>query len=202
MSAELASFVELASPNHGVFSPERQSLLAARILAGERHAENELAHVFERQVLRLMRARTRDVEAARDLTQDTLLAVLLALRAGQLREGEKLAAYVQGTARNILNRFFRSRMRMPVPLSAELAVGDSERDLVSAERTRLLFASLASVSRTDRQIVYWSLVDGLTPGEIADRLGMSAEVVRCRKCRALKRIAERLRFRIGLLPGE
>jgi RNA polymerase sigma-70 factor (ECF subfamily) len=176
------------------------SQLAERIQAGERLAEDELARVFHTPVLVMMRSRTRDPEMARDLTQETLLAVLQALRAGHLRESEKLAAYVQGTSRNILNHFYRSRRRMFVPLSAEMAVGDSVVDLEKAERTRVVAGALGSLSPLDRHIVHLTMVEGLTPVEIAARVGLSSEAVRCRKCRALKRMAERIRPRTR--PGQ
>jgi hypothetical protein len=49
--------------------------------------------VFSDRIALLVRMRTRDPEAARDLTQEVLLAVMLALRNWHLREGERLAAF-------------------------------------------------------------------------------------------------------------
>ena len=66
--------------------------------------------------------RTRDREFARDLAQDVLMHVLTALRDGQLRDQERLAAFVYGTARNVMNNYLRTgRQRRTEPLDPEFA---------------------------------------------------------------------------------
>ena len=57
--------------------------LVARIRAGDCLAEDELINTYRRGVLVIATARTRDREAARDLAQEVLIAVLKALREGQ-----------------------------------------------------------------------------------------------------------------------
>jgi RNA polymerase sigma-70 factor (ECF subfamily) len=54
---------------------------------------------------------------------------------------------------------------------------------------------LKQLDPTDRRILLLTLVEGLKPAEIADRLGLSAEVVRARKSRAVKKIVESTRTR-------
>jgi RNA polymerase sigma factor (sigma-70 family) len=51
---------------------------------------------------------------------------------------------------------------------------------------------VARLPRQDQQVLFLSLAEGLKPGEIAARLGLSAEVVRQQKSRALKRLKEML----------
>src|SRR5579862_4902891 len=92
-------------------SLERQIALAERTLAGDREAESELVRVFSPRVFALLCARTRDREASRDLLQDVFIALLSALRQGQLREADKLSAFVLGIARNIANSHLRARIR-------------------------------------------------------------------------------------------
>ncbi len=99
---------------HGArLTPQQQSTLVERIRRREAPAEEELVHLFSNRVAFLVRTRTRDPEAARDLTQEVLLAVVLALRNGHLREAERLAAFVYGTARNVINNYLRTRSRSP-----------------------------------------------------------------------------------------
>jgi DNA-directed RNA polymerase specialized sigma24 family protein len=93
---------------------ERLRRLVERIAAGEPAAEAELAERFDRRVRAMMAVRTRDRDAAQDLAQETLIAVLGALRQGQLREAERLPAFVHGTARNVLNNYFRRRQQQPL----------------------------------------------------------------------------------------
>ena len=52
--------------------------------------------------------------------------------------------------------------------------------------------ALTGLNRSDKGILLMTLVDGLKPGEIAYRLGLTAEVVRARKSRALKRVIDRV----------
>jgi RNA polymerase sigma-70 factor (ECF subfamily) len=184
---------------HGL-SPEGQAQLAARVRQGETAAEEELVVFFQPRVLMMMRARTRDREAARDLAQETLVAVVVALRAGQLREAERLAAFVHGTARNVVNNFFRSRGPQAVPIAPEHAVADPTDTLETAERTDHVRSALARLEPTDRRILLLTLLEGLKPGEIAERLGLGSEVVRARKSRAVRKVADHLKSRHGLLP--
>jgi RNA polymerase sigma factor (sigma-70 family) len=61
------------------------------------------------------------------------------------------------------------------------------------ERTKALRSALDEMGRDDRQVLMLTLVEGLKSGEIADRLGLSPDVVRTRKARAIKRLTERLK---------
>lgn len=169
--------------------------LVERIAAGERAAEAELAERFDRRVNVMMAVRTRDREAARDLAQETLIAVLSSLRKGQLRDPERLAAFVYGTARNVLNNHFRQRQQRPaaVELTPDVASFLPEDELEGAERTRALREGLGQLDSDDRAVLVMTLVDDLKPGEIARRLGLSPEVVRTRKSRALKRLTDHVR---------
>jgi RNA polymerase sigma factor (sigma-70 family) len=62
-----------------------------------------------------------------------------------------------------------------------------------AERRQQVRDALKRLARDDRRILLFTLVDGLKPGEIAPRLGLTDEVVRARKSRALKRVIEFVR---------
>lgn len=143
----------------------------------------------------MVEVRTRDRELARELTQDVLMAAIAGVRAGQLRDGEKLGAFVYGITRNCINNQLRRQRRQPV----EQAIVDSDAvyDPVEAEQRReramLVRLAMRQVPEADRRVLRLTLVDGLKPGEIAARLGLSDEVVRARKSRALKRIADVVR---------
>lgn len=173
--------------------PAEQISLAARIQAGDRFAEEQLFNTYQRSVLLITTARTHDREIARDLTQEVFIVVLSALREGRLREPDKLAAFIQGTARNIINNFLRARSRHAECELGELPVegGNVVEELESAERRRMVHQEIASCSQVDQQILLWSLVDGRPLAEIAGRLGMSHEAVRARKSRLVKKITKK-----------
>ena len=167
-------------------------LLARRILAGDRSAEDELVTTYRRGVFVIAVARTRDREAAHDLTQEILIAILKALRDGQLRESTKLAAFIQGTARNLINNYLRAKAHhAEVELDDEAYSSDPVEELESLERQRLVRRELQSFSITDQQILLLSLVDGHSLAEVAQRLNLSHDAVRARKSRAVKKITKK-----------
>lgn len=63
--------------------------LVARLASGDELAEAALAEMFSPRIRAMMLARVRDPELARDLAQDALMALLQALRHGQLRDHER-----------------------------------------------------------------------------------------------------------------
>ena len=166
--------------------------LAQRILEGDHSAEEELVNTYRRGVLVIATLRTRDADAARDLTQETLIAVLTALRKGQLREPGKLAGFIQGTARNIINNYLESRTRRAeCELNPEEVSADPIEDLELAERRRIVRRELTAYGPLDQQILLLSLVDGHSLAEVAQRLNMSHDAVRARKSRMVRRIVKK-----------
>ena len=180
-----------AAPGDGL------AALAGRISNGEREAEDELARLYSGRIRAIARVRTRNAELALELTQETLMAVITALRAGQLRDESRLTAFVYGILRNVLNNSFRSAGRQPAlePLDPARVVTLPDDPVEHAERREQVREALKRLGRDDRRILLFTLVDGLKPGEIAPRLGLTDEVVRARKSRALKRVIDFVRDR-------
>jgi RNA polymerase sigma factor (sigma-70 family) len=63
-------------------------------------------------------------------------------------------------------------------------------DIAEAERLRLVEEALERLRRQDREILQMTLVEGKKPAEIAAQLGLTSEVVRTRKLRASRKIAQ------------
>jgi RNA polymerase sigma-70 factor (ECF subfamily) len=181
--------------SRALLTPEQQSSLAERIHGHEASAEEEFVGLFSDRVRFLVLARTRDPEVARDLAQDVMLAVVSALRRGQLRDPERLAGFVYGTARNVLNNYLRTRSRLPKedPIDDALNLAQPPARVDDSERMGLVRRALAFLDSTDRRILLLTLVEGLKPGQIGAQLGMTSEVVRARKSRALKKTMERVK---------
>ena len=73
--------------------------LVRQVGAGDREAEAELCRRMGPRIRLYGLRHLRDAHAAEDLTQQVLITTLEALRAGRLREPEKLASFVLGTCR-------------------------------------------------------------------------------------------------------
>jgi RNA polymerase sigma-70 factor (ECF subfamily) len=168
--------------------------LASRIRAGDRAAENELVRIYSGRVFAMMIVRLRDRETARELTDDVLMAAVSALRRGSVNGTGKLGAFLHGIAVNLANNHIRSSGRRPrtesldakpVPPDQAVDAGDDD-DVLAARR------AIGRLPPQDQRILLLTLVDGLKPGEIASRLGLSSDVVRQRKSRALHSLREML----------
>jgi RNA polymerase sigma-70 factor (ECF subfamily) len=165
--------------------------LAERILRGDPTAETELVQQFSQRIFVMSVVRTRDREAARDLVQDILLAVITSLRKGLLHNPDKLDAYVHGTARNIIHSHLRGEAQKPeMELLRDDLLQITSHDIAEAERLRLVEEALERLRRQDREILQMTLVEGKKPTEIAAQLGLTSEVVRTRKLRASRKIAQ------------
>jgi RNA polymerase sigma factor (sigma-70 family) len=169
--------------------------LAERVRRGDSSAEEDLSLHFHPRIVAMALVRLRDPEAAREIAQEAMLAVLLALREGKLREPEKLPAFVSGTTRNLVNNHLRSLHEQPshvaldpeTPSAVNLA---TEAEL--AEQRRAVRAALERIDPRDRIILLLTLVEGMNPRDIAVRVGLSAENVRTRKMRAIRQVTEEL----------
>ena len=178
-----------------VSSPDAQSALAARLASGDAAAEEEFVLLYRPRVLCVLRARLRDWEMARELADEALMGALQALRAGRLNEPARLSAFVAGTARNVANNHLRAKMRQPrpEPLEEELPGADPVAAMEEAERLELVRRVIAGLDEIDRAVLDLTLGQGLKPGEIARRLGLSPDVVRARKSRAIRKVIEEVK---------
>ena len=183
-----------SSPSPEVRSAHQKNLVV-RVAEGDATAETELVHLFTPRIFMMGMVRIGEREAVRDLVQEVLISVICALRKQQLLDSEKLAAFVAGTARNLINNYLRKKTRRPreETLSWDLEQVVIDAELVETEQTRVLEQALRELDEDDRQLVNMILTDGLKPRQIAARLGLTAEVVRSRKLRAVRRLANLVR---------
>jgi RNA polymerase sigma-70 factor (ECF subfamily) len=162
--------------------------LVARVRAGDPEAEAELAARFGPRMRAVCLARTRQPELARDLAQDAMIALLLELRRGGLRDPDALPAFAAGIARNIVRSEHRSSTRHDVRTLDEDVVQHADED---AEVRRLdVERAVDRLPVADQQVLRLILVEGCKPADLAARLGISADAARARKLRAQRRLME------------
>ena len=162
--------------------------LVARLRAGDPDAEAELAERFGPRMRALCLARTRRPDLANDLAQDAMIALLIELRRGGLRDPHALPAFAAGIARNIVRSEHRASSRHDVqPLEVDVpqaAAEDAEVRRLDVER------ALDRLPVADQQVLRLILVEGCKPADLAVRLGISAEAARTRKLRAQRRLMD------------
>jgi RNA polymerase sigma factor (sigma-70 family) len=134
-----------------------------------------------------------NMAAAEEVAQETLTRALVAVQSGQPRDPDKLPAFVTGIARHVIADTCRDRKRtgsletLPEGAAA-LSTPDALSTLISSAEQAAVHAALARLSPEDRELMRLAFFDGLTPGDIAHRLGEPAERIRKRKSRALERL--------------
>jgi RNA polymerase sigma-70 factor (ECF subfamily) len=166
--------------------------IVERIRAGSSDAENDLAVRFLPRIRAFVGARTRNPDMVQELTQDTFLAALRALRDGRLRDEDSLSAFIYGIARNHLAEAFRRRARdrsepFPDDLDPVAPQPDAPREWCETARHEI-----EALEPTDRRLLWLIVVAGFRPDEVARQIGLSADTIRQRKSRILRRMAEKL----------
>jgi len=169
---------------------------AERIERGDPEAEEWLIQTFYGRIYALAVVRTRDREVAQDLTQEIMLAVLQALRRGNLHHRSSLPGYVYATARNCVSYYFRTRKLetgIPEQGLADRLLPDPEESFHAKERKQIVVKAISALGTSEQRILRLTLVEGLKSGEIAERLGLKSEVVRKRKSRAIQKLQKMMR---------
>jgi len=180
---------------------ERGKELVRRIQAGDPASEDEFVRIFYPRIMALASYHLRDIDTSLEITQETLLSVLQALRKSRLRDEEKLSAFVGATARNLLKNLYHKSVQAPPMVSLGLEVAPAmtpdqvpglsvEEEL---EKRSIVGAALKTLRPMDRRILFLTLSEGLNPQEIAIELGVKPEIVRNRKSRALKFIRRKVK---------
>jgi len=183
----------------GSWTPEaarENDRLVRAIEEGDREAEHAFVGRFLRPVKAMLMARSRNPDLTADLLQDVMMDAISALRRGQLREPAKLSSFVIGIARNLLNNHYRNSIRQPESLEFPDMLPDLSFDaekVEAQERETLAMDAISSLEPLDKTILQMTLVDGLKPGVIAERLSLNPDVVRQRKLRATRRVIDFVR---------
>jgi len=179
--------------------------LASRVAQGDRAAEAEVADLFHQRVKLFASVRLHGSDAAVDIAQETILAVIEALRTGRLRAPYNLPGFVLGTARNLVNNHHRKQGRAPEVLEDppdRPDETDGQWAGLDRERRDLVCKALGRLNALDRRILLLTLIEGMNPREIAPIVGLKAEVVRTRKARAVKEVAGEIEGATRLRPPD
>jgi len=134
-----------------------------------------------------------DPDSADEAVQETMARGLAALDDARLRSLDKLGAYFRGIARHVIADALRDRKRTEhLDDGARAALPSTHRDalasLISREDRASVRLALGALTESSRECLRLSFYEGLTPAEIAARLGEPAPRVRKRLSRALQHL--------------
>jgi len=164
--------------------------LALRVAGGsDPAAEAELVQRLAPRVRLYGLRHLRDASAADDLVQEALLLTLERLRAGRVRQPERLASFVFGACRLLVRNQRRGTRRRDALL--ERFAGELERQSVP-NPLRLdepkLRDCLTRLAERERSVLVLTFYAEAPAGEIAARLGLSPDNVRTVRHRAFGRL--------------
>jgi RNA polymerase sigma-70 factor (ECF subfamily) len=172
---------------------EQETGIADRIVAGDAEAERELVLRYRPLLLGMLRRRVRSQADAEDLCHEALRAALEGLRAGRLRQQERIAAYVWGIAENLARHSYRAACREPrscePPVETVTPAASPEEALLAHERARLVRSALGALSSRDRAVLGDYYLGEEAKPAICERMGMAPAHFDLVKHRALKRFA-------------
>ncbi len=118
--------------------------------------------------------------------------VLVRLRAGELRNPEKVGSFILGTARNTARESRRRSGRHRALASAVERERCGYTEAPEARETERLAAALAQLRERERSVVLLTFADGLNAKEIGASFALKAGHVRVIRHRALARLGELL----------
>src|SRR3954468_11719370 len=141
----------------------------SRAKAGDREALRYLYVHYADHVYGYVASIVRDDHEAEDVTQHLFAKLMTALPKYEPRE-VPFSAWILRVARNVAVDHMRQRRPVPCEEVRELDVREDDSE-TSRHRAMGLRDALASLPEEQRQVVVMRHLVGLTPGEIAGRLG-------------------------------
>ena len=174
--------------------------LARRIMEaaspGDSDAEAHFCRRFAPRIRLFGLKRLRSEAAAADLVQDVLMLVLQKLRAGAVREPERIASFVLGTARQLVidtRRNTGRRERLLDTFALDLEPDDAPApDTPDPDR---LQHCLQALPERERSVVVMTFYDDCPAEVLGTHMGLSAGNVRVIRHRGLKHLRDCLQSR-------
>lgn len=140
----------------------------ARAKAGDKEAVRFLYLRYADNVYGYVRSIVRDEHEAEDVTQHVFAKLMTALPKYETRE-VPFAAWILRVARNVAVDHMRQRRAIPCEEVRDL--GRDEEDESGKQRSLALRDALADLNEDQREVLVLRHLVGLTPGEIAARMG-------------------------------
>ncbi len=176
--------------------PQNDAELVAASLSGNRDAFGQIVSRYQSLVCSLAYSATGSLSQSEDLAQDTFVTVWKQLR--NLREPEKLRAWICGIARHLINNFLRKEGREPSHRAESLeqiAEGPSPEPLpvdhtISKEEAAILWRSLEKIPDIYREPLILFYREHQSVEAVAAQLDLTEDAAKQRLSRGRKLLQE------------
>jgi RNA polymerase sigma-70 factor, ECF subfamily len=167
---------------------------------GDRATQHHFG-VYFGQLLRVkLRSRKLPAHVIQDVQQETFLRVLLAVRMKEVRQPERLGAYVNAVCNNIRFEHYRLLAREEhVDLEAADgpdAAADLEAGMIADERSHSVHVTMKQLSNLDSAVLRGILLDR-DKDELCRELSVTREYLRVLTHRAIKTFKDRHKGKKG-----
>jgi RNA polymerase sigma-70 factor, ECF subfamily len=135
--------------------------------AGDMSALHFLYVRFADDVCAYVRSLIRDSQAAEDITQNVFAKLMRAIHMYERRD-VPFAAWIIRVARNMALDYMRAARQIPVE---EVRTSDEGGEQVGFDRAQCIRDALQRLPHDQREVLVLRHIAGLSPGEIAERLG-------------------------------
>lgn len=162
--------------------------LAQRVANGDRDAETEICRRMGPRIRLYGLRHLRSATAADDLVQQVLLKTIEALRAGRVRDPDRLAPFVLGTCRMTVldvRRSTRRQERLLAEFGADLVPDQPSMPRLADDR---LARCVEALKERERTVVVLTFYDDQTAAEAAGFLGISEANLRVIRHRAIRHL--------------
>lgn len=163
--------------------------LVRRVLAGDAEAFGRLYERHAEAIYRYLLLRTGSSALAEDLLQDVFEQALRKL--SELREPDRLLAWLMRIAQNRLGNHWARRARRPDdagPPNEATTPGGERPEQVLEPQLRVEALQLHRLPEREQQVLALRFGAGLPAREVAEQLGCSESAARQLQYRALKRL--------------
>jgi len=177
-------------------SPVHDAQLVERSLLGETGAFGGIVERYQGLICGLAYSACGNAHLSEDLAQETFIAAWRQLR--DLREADKLKAWLCGIARNVINNHLRKQQRTPTAQAAELReslpdLADSpSENAMSRQEEALVWRTLEALPENYREplVLFYRQQESVTT--VAASLDLSEDVVKQRLSRGRAMLTEQV----------
>lgn len=161
-------------------------------LANDKRAQRELVDHYGPYIYAYIAAYINDKDNAKDVLQDTFIAVFRALPAFRFDSG--LYAWIRSIAQNNCYKYVQSKWKNQVQSVESFTAMDAVDDfnIVEALNEEEILKAIDTLEDGQRIVFLMHVVDGLKHAEIAEQIGITEEGSRSRLFKAKKCLQQKL----------